>query len=104
MPRSAASLPASVRNPLRMGVRKASSSSYSFAPFASPPSSQSAIRSAYFAHSYSIDRPPSAIAFWVRSILRTDGWWMMPSATSSGSFVPLKARIDLRSFAYCRQF
>ena len=37
-------------------------------------------------------------------MLATEGWWMMPSATLSGSLAPESARIDLRSLAYCRQF
>mmetsp|Transcript_51535 Transcript_51535/g.102199 ORF Transcript_51535/g.102199 Transcript_51535/m.102199 type:complete len:313 (-) Transcript_51535:244-1182(-) len=40
----------------------------------------------------------------VKSMPRTDGWWMMGSARSSGSLVPLRARIEVRSRAYHSEF
>mmetsp|Transcript_25265 Transcript_25265/g.84081 ORF Transcript_25265/g.84081 Transcript_25265/m.84081 type:complete len:392 (-) Transcript_25265:160-1335(-) len=104
MPRSAASLPTSVRKPLRMGVRKARRPSCCLTAASSPAYSACCIRSAIFAHSYTIERPPSATAFWVSSIVRTDGWWMIASATWSGSLLPERERIERRSFAYQSEF
>mmetsp|Transcript_22945 Transcript_22945/g.58374 ORF Transcript_22945/g.58374 Transcript_22945/m.58374 type:complete len:201 (+) Transcript_22945:1045-1647(+) len=74
------------------------------APASSPSTSQSCILSASFAHSYTIERPPSEMAFWKRSIDRTDGWWMIASATASGSLVPERARMLRRSLAYQSEF
>mmetsp|Transcript_25623 Transcript_25623/g.55387 ORF Transcript_25623/g.55387 Transcript_25623/m.55387 type:complete len:228 (-) Transcript_25623:444-1127(-) len=33
-------------------------------------------------------------------MVRTEGWWMMASATASGSLAPESARMDLRSLQY----
>mmetsp|Transcript_27847 Transcript_27847/g.65777 ORF Transcript_27847/g.65777 Transcript_27847/m.65777 type:complete len:214 (+) Transcript_27847:812-1453(+) len=104
MPRSAASLPTSVRKPLRMGVRKPSLSSAALAPSASPACSHACMRSAILAHSKTIDLPPSATAFCVRSIVRTEGCQMIGSAAASGTLVPESARIDFRSLAYHSEF
>ena len=42
-----------------------------FAPLVSPAASQKFILSTHFAHSYTIERPPSATAFCVSNIVRT---------------------------------
>mmetsp|Transcript_41528 Transcript_41528/g.103228 ORF Transcript_41528/g.103228 Transcript_41528/m.103228 type:complete len:211 (-) Transcript_41528:652-1284(-) len=87
-----------------MGVRNPRRSSMACAPFSSPFCCMTVMVSANLTHSYSIDRPPSAIAFCVSSIVRTDGCQMIGSATWSGSLVPLSARIDRRSLVYHREF
>mmetsp|Transcript_41631 Transcript_41631/g.93940 ORF Transcript_41631/g.93940 Transcript_41631/m.93940 type:complete len:226 (+) Transcript_41631:780-1457(+) len=115
---SAASFPTSVRNPLRMGVRKLSRSSSSSArwraarPLAHSPCSSSSsasiwlsrIRSASWAHSKQSERPPSDTAFMNKSMCRTWGWWMMGSAILSGSLAPPTPRMLMRSLAYHRLF
>ena len=56
------------------------------------------------AHSKTIDLPPSATAFCVSSIVRTAGCQMIGSAAASGSLVPERARMDLRSLQYHSEF
>mmetsp|Transcript_2828 Transcript_2828/g.10007 ORF Transcript_2828/g.10007 Transcript_2828/m.10007 type:complete len:323 (-) Transcript_2828:424-1392(-) len=72
--------------------------------FSSPRASASICTSFSSAHSYTMERPPSAIAFCVSSMRRTSGCTMMGSAGPDGFFLPVSERMARRSLAYHSAF
>mmetsp|Transcript_28950 Transcript_28950/g.68342 ORF Transcript_28950/g.68342 Transcript_28950/m.68342 type:complete len:241 (+) Transcript_28950:639-1361(+) len=97
-------MPRSVRKPFRIGVKNPIRSSARRAAASSPAASASICTSLSSAHSYTIERPASAMHFCVSSIRRTSGCTMIGSAGPLGFLTPDSERMARRSLAYQRAF